>query len=95
MKGKQAMKKKTFHLHKATVQSDRFTSMPATAQALFLQIAGTCDENGCTNHITVSKLYSHATDEDVGTLIANGYLETVENGPLDMPGYRLNTGKAD
>lgn len=50
------------------VHCDGFTSMPATAQALYLQILSVCDDEGFTSQLGVCKFLSHSTDEDVQML---------------------------
>ena len=76
------------------IHSDGFTSMPATAQALYFHAAAVCDSDGFTSKLTTSKFYSRATDEDVELLISNGYIEPVESGgPNELSGYRLTPKK--
>lgn len=59
------------------VHCDGFTSMPATAQALYLQILSVCDDEGFTSQLGMCKFMAHATDEDVQTLVNKEFIYLV------------------
>lgn len=59
------------------VHCDGFTSMPATAQALYLQILSVCDDEGFTSQLAICKFLSHASDEDVQTLVDREFIYLV------------------
>ena len=59
------------------VHCDGFTSMPATAQALYLQILSVCDDEGFTSQLGMCKFLSHSTDEDVRQLVEREFIYLV------------------
>lgn len=56
------------------VHCDGFISLPATAQALYLQILASCDDEGFTSQLGVCKFLSHASDEDVQMLVDREFI---------------------
>lgn len=56
------------------VHCDGFTSMPATAQALYLQILSVCDDEGFTSQLGICKFLSHSTDDDVQMLVDREFI---------------------
>ena len=61
------------------IKCDGFINMPATAQALYFHIIGTCDDEGFTSQLTSCKYMAHATDEDVDLLIENRFILKIPN----------------
>lgn len=71
------MQKKRFQVSLEIIHCDGFVSMPATAQALYIQILSLCDDEGFTSQIGMCKFLSHATDEDVQMLVDKEFIYLV------------------
>lgn len=61
------------------VRCDGFVSMPATAQALYLQLVMSCDDEGFTSQLQMCKFLAHADDKDVEMLIKRNFIIQFKN----------------
>lgn len=61
------------------IHCDGFTSMPATAQALYLQILASCDDEGFTSQIGMCKFLSHSSDDDLKQLVEKEFIFQIGN----------------
>lgn len=65
---------------KTVIQSDQFCDLPFSAQALYMHLALYADDDGFVNNMKQVKRMIGASEEDIKTLIDNGYLITFESG---------------
>ena len=63
-----------FQLSKEIIHCDGFVGMPATAQALYLQICSVADDEGFTSQLDMCKFLAHASDDDVKILIDREFI---------------------
>lgn len=56
------------------IDQDCFLSLQPAAQALYLHLAMSADDDGFTNQIYLSKIKAHAGAEDLQALIDNGFI---------------------
>ena len=63
-----------FQLSKEIIHGDGFVGMPATAQALYLQICSVADDEGFTSQLDMCKFLAHASDDDVKILIDREFI---------------------
>ena len=94
------MQKKRGQFSLEIIHCDGFTSLPATAQALYLQILSVCDDEGFTSQLGICKFLSHATDDDVKALEGREFIYLVgERKVCVVKHWRMNTyihdGKVD
>lgn len=68
------MQKKRGQFSIEIVRCDGFVSMPATAQALYLQILASCDDEGFTSQLEMCKFMAKASDKDVQLLIDREFI---------------------
>ena len=61
------------------IRCDGFVSMPATAQALYLQLVMSCDDEGFTSSVELCKFLAHADDDDEQMLIEREFIIQFEN----------------
>lgn len=79
------------------IHCDGFTSMPATAQALYFQILSVCDDEGFTSQLGICKFLSHASDEDVAILVKRRFIYQIGDDGEGNPTvtvvkhWRMNT----
>ena len=71
------MQKKRFQVSLDIIHCDGFVSMPATAQALYLQILSVCVDEGFTSQVGMCKFMAHATDADVDELVKREFIYLV------------------
>ncbi|MBQ7244609.1 MAG: hypothetical protein IJS52_10485 [Bacilli bacterium] len=68
------MQQKRFQASLEIIHCDGFISMPATAQALYIQILSVCDDEGFTSQLGMCKYMAHAEDDDVKTLVDREFI---------------------
>lgn len=72
------------------LQSDRFLSLTATAQALYIQICLSADDDGFTARIKLTERLIGATDKEFQELINAGYLIKFESGVCVVANWLVN-----
>lgn len=86
------MQKMRFQLSLDIVHCDGFVHMPATAQALYVQIVSVCDDEGFTSQIEMCKFLAHASDDDVKALIDKEFIFQVgERNVTVVKHWKMNT----
>lgn len=81
---------------KKIVNDDRFTALPSSAQALYLQLAMAADDDGFINQLGVSMFRAHADKDDLEKLINAKYVIRFESGVLVIKHWRMmNTLRTD
>ena len=86
------MQKMRFQVSLDIVHCDGFVHMPATAQALYIQILSVCDDEGFTSQIEMCKFLAHAKDDDVKTLIEKQFIFQVgERKVTVIKHWKMNT----
>ena len=66
------------------IKCDGFISLPATAQALYLQLMMSCDDEGFTSSIELCKYMAHATDADEQALIKKRFIYQFESDDVKV-----------
>ncbi|MCI1244499.1 MAG: hypothetical protein LKG11_00865 [Bacilli bacterium] len=61
------------------IECDGFISMPASAQALYMHLIVTCDDEGFTTKMSLCKTMAHASDDDEKILLARGFILQLHN----------------
>ena len=77
-------------LSSKVVCSDAFTSMPFSAQALYVQLVMEADDDGFTNKAKRIQRSIEATGEDLNLLFNNRFILGFENGVVVIKHWRIN-----
>ena len=84
-------------LTKRITDDDNFLTLSASAQALYLHLLMSADDDGFSNQVAVSMFKGHASTADLEALINKGYSS---GSPVDpavhapVPDIQLGTGKS-
>ena len=73
------MQKERRQLSIEIIRCDGFVSMPATAQALYLHLVMSCDDEGFTSQLRMCMFLAHANDKDVEILIKRRFILQITN----------------
>ena len=85
------MQKMRFQLSLDIVHCDGFVAMPATAQALYVQIVSVCDDEGFTSQIELCKFLAKASDSDVRELVERDFiLQVGERNVTVVKHWKMN-----
>lgn len=77
-------------LARSVVQSDSFICLSATAQALYLQISVSADDDGFTNNARMMQRLINASNDDFQSLINGGFLIDFGNGVVAVSHWLIN-----
>ena len=76
--------------------NDNFVALPATAQALYMHLTMTADDDGFCSQISTAMFRSHAKQKDLEALVNARYLLRFENGVIVIKHwYMANTKRSD
>ena len=80
------MQKTRRMLSSEIIKCDGFISMSAAAQALYVHLVLSCDDEGFTSSIELCKFMAHATDEDEEMLVKRRFILQIpnENGKVTI-----------
>lgn len=74
---------------KKVTDDDNFMSLSASAQALYLHLSMSADDDGFCNQVTISMFKAHASVADLEALLAKRYLYQFENGVIVIKHWRM------
>lgn len=74
---------------KKVTDDDNFTSLSASAQALYLHLMMSADDDGFNNQISISMFRAHASVSDLEALLEKRYLYQFENGVIVIKHWRM------
>lgn len=75
---------------RSVVQSDAFICLPPTAQALYLQISVSADDDGFTNNERMMQRLVGASDNDFRALVDGGFLIDFGNGVIAVSHWMIH-----
>lgn len=68
---------------------DNFISLSSSAQALYLHLSMSADDDGFCNQVSVAMFRAHASLQDLGALLEKRYLYQFENGVIVIKHWRM------
>lgn len=68
---------------------DRFITLPSSAQALYLHLSMSADDDGFSNEVATSMFKSHATTADLEMLLERKYLYQFDDGVIVIKHWRM------
>lgn len=74
---------------KKVTDDDNFMSLSSSAQALYLHLNMSADDDGFNNQVTVSMFKSHASVDDLKALLEKRYIYQFENGVIVIKHWRM------
>ena len=77
-------------LSKKIADDDNFTSLSASAQALYLHLNLGADDDGFNNQIALAMFKAHASEDDLKVLKAKKYILQFESGVIAIKHWRMN-----
>jgi len=66
------------------VRCDGFITMPAAAQALYMHLVMTCDDEGFTSSIDLCKFLAHASDDDEQILLKRRFILEIQSDDVKV-----------
>ena len=76
-------------LTKKVTDDDNFLSLSSSAQALYLHLSMSADDDGFCNQVSVSMFKAHASVQDLQALLEKRYLYQFENGVIVIKHWRM------
>ena len=76
-------------LTKKVTDDDHFLELSASAQALYLHLSMSADDDGFCNQVSVSMFKAHASVQDLQALLENRYIYQFENGVIVIKHWRM------
>lgn len=81
---------------KKITDDDNFTSLSASAQALYFHLNTCADDDGFNNQVSLAMFKAHASVDDLKVLLAKNYLIRFESGVIVIKHWRMhNTLRKD
>lgn len=74
---------------KKVTDSDDFMNLSASAQALYLHLSMSADDDGFCNQVSISMFKAHASTQDLQALLENRYVYQFENGVIVIRHWRM------
>lgn len=74
---------------KKVTDDDHFLSLSASAQALYLHLSMSSDDDGFCNQVAVCMFKAHASTSDLEALLKNRYVYQFENGVIVIKHWRM------
>jgi len=68
---------------------DNFMSLSSSAQALYLHLSMSADDDGFCNQVSLSMFKAHASVQDLEALLAKRYVYQFENGVIVIKHWRM------
>ena len=75
-------------LTKKVTDDDRFMELSASAQALYLHLSMSADDDGFCNQVAISMFKAHASIQDLQALLEKRYIYQFENGVIVIKHWR-------
>ena len=76
-------------LTRKITDNDNFVTLPATAQALYMHLTLSADDDGFCSQVETAMFRAHAKKKDLDALVAKRYLLRFENGVLAIKHWRM------
>ena len=74
---------------KKVTDDDNFFALSSSAQALYLHLSMSADDDGFCNQISVSMFKAHASVQDLQSLLEKRYIYQFENGVIVIKHWRM------
>ena len=74
---------------KKVTDDDNFMSLSSSAQALYLHLSMSADDDGFCNQISVSMFKAHASVQDLQALLEKRYIYQFDNGVIVIKHWRM------
>ena len=74
---------------KKITDDDRFMELSASAQALYLHLSMSADDDGFCNQVAISMFKAHASVQDLQSLLEKRYIYQFENGVIVIKHWRM------
>ena len=74
---------------KKITDDDHFVGLSSSAQALYLHLSMSADDDGFSNQISSSMFKAHASTQDLQALLENRYIYQFENGVIVIKHWRM------
>lgn len=76
-------------LTKKVTDDDNFMSLSSSAQALYLHLSMSADDDGFSNQVAISMFKAHASVQDLQALLEKRYIYQFENGVIVIKHWRM------
>lgn len=74
---------------KKVTDDDNFMALSSSAQALYLHLSMSADDDGFNNQITICMFKAHASLDDLQSLLEKRYIYQFENGVIVIKHWRM------
>lgn len=74
---------------KKVTDDDNFMQLSASAQALYLHLSMSADDDGFCNQVSISMFKAHASTNDLQSLLEKRYIYQFENGVIVIKHWRM------
>ncbi len=74
---------------KAITEDDHFLELSASAQALYLHLSMSADDDGFCNQVSIAMFRAHASVQDLAALLEKRYIYQFENGVIVIKHWRM------
>lgn len=74
---------------KKVTDDDNFMSLSSSAQALYLHLSMSADDDGFCNQVSLSMFKAHASVQDLEALLEKRYIYQFENGVIVIKHWRM------
>ena len=74
---------------KKVTDDDNFMSLSASAQALYLHLSMSADDDGFCNQVSLAMFKAHASVQDLEALLSKRYVYQFENGVIVIKHWRM------
>lgn len=74
---------------KKVTDDDNFMSLSSSAQALYLHLSMSADDDGFSNQVAISMFKAHASTQDLQALLEKRYIYQFENGVIVIKHWRM------
>ena len=74
---------------KKVTDDDNFMALSSSAQALYLHLSMSADDDGFSNQVSISMFKAHASIQDLQALLEKRYIYQFENGVIVIKHWRM------
>ena len=74
---------------KTITEDDNFMALSASAQALYLHLSMSADDDGFSNKVSISMFRAHASVQDLEALLEKRYIYQFDNGVIVIKHWRM------
>lgn len=76
-------------MSRKVTDDDHFMALSSSAQALYLHLMMSADDDGFNNQVTIAMFRAHASVQDLQALLESKYLYQFENGVIVIRHFRM------